>query len=128
MSCTLCTFSSFRFPPSRTHGPADMVQSVSPAWIAEVNSGVVDNYIAGATFVLIVYEYFITFGAEVELFWRKKITGSSVLFFPNRYLVLLYQLFQLRKQRTFSDLSGYDPPGDASGSASLTRTLAAACT
>ncbi|KAI1782494.1 hypothetical protein LXA43DRAFT_905612 [Ganoderma leucocontextum] len=54
---------------------------------------------------LILYEYFITLGAEVELFWREKISRTSTLFFLNRYLVLAYQLFQIRGQWTFSDLS-----------------------
>ena len=43
-----------------------------------------------------MYEYLITVGAEVELFWRRKITGASVLFLANRYLVLFYNLSLLR--------------------------------
>ena len=54
--------------------------------------------------VLILYDYFITLGAEVELFWKKKICRASVLFFLNRYLVLVYQFFNMRGQFTFSDL------------------------
>ncbi|KAI0368193.1 hypothetical protein BV20DRAFT_980856 [Pilatotrama ljubarskyi] len=37
---------------------------------------------------LIFYEYFITFGSEVRLIWRRKITGASVLFFLNRYIMV----------------------------------------
>lgn len=54
--------------------------------------------------VLILYDYFITLGAEVELFWKKKNSRASVLFFLNRYLVLVYQFFNMRGQFTFSDL------------------------
>ncbi|KAI0779677.1 hypothetical protein C8Q74DRAFT_708005 [Fomes fomentarius] len=32
------------------------------------------------------FDYAITFGREVDLFWRKKITFSSIIFFANRYL------------------------------------------
>ena len=32
------------------------------------------------------YEYLITLGDEVELFWGKRFTGASLLFFLNRYL------------------------------------------
>ena len=55
--------------------------------------------------VLILYDYFITLGAEVELFWKKKISRASVLFFLNRYLVLVYQFFNMRGQWKFFDLS-----------------------
>ena len=51
-----------------------------------------------------MYDYFITLGAEVELFWKKKNSRASVLFFLNRYLVLVYQFFNMRGQFTFSDL------------------------
>ena len=37
---------------------------------------------------LLVYEYFITFGAEVNLFWRQKLTAAAAFFFLNRYIVL----------------------------------------
>ncbi|KAI0788066.1 hypothetical protein C8Q74DRAFT_1196326, partial [Fomes fomentarius] len=43
--------------------------------------------------VLLLYEYLITISAEVDLFWRRKWTGASVLFFLNRYVSLLYFLF-----------------------------------
>ncbi|KAI0681955.1 hypothetical protein C8T65DRAFT_549747, partial [Cerioporus squamosus] len=42
--------------------------------------------------VIVMYEYCITIGQEVRLFWGKKITGAAVLFFFNRYLVLLYNI------------------------------------
>ncbi|KAM5541416.1 hypothetical protein V8D89_004970 [Ganoderma adspersum] len=88
-----------------------MAQLASPALIAEVTTGLVDSYVTVATFVLILYDYFMTFGAEVELFWKKKISRASVLFFLNRYLVLVYQFFNMRGQWTFSDLSRYAPSG-----------------
>ena len=43
-----------------------------------------------------MHEYLITVGAEVELFWKRKITGASILFLTNRYLVLFYNLSLLR--------------------------------
>ena len=39
--------------------------------------------------VLLVYEYIITFGQDVQLFWRRKWSGATALFFLNRYLPLL---------------------------------------
>ncbi|KAH7907898.1 hypothetical protein BJ138DRAFT_1069691 [Hygrophoropsis aurantiaca] len=41
-----------------------------------------------ACLVLLVLDYFITFGKEVEFFWRGAWTLSRILFFLNRYLPL----------------------------------------
>ncbi|ETW79820.1 hypothetical protein HETIRDRAFT_103588 [Heterobasidion irregulare TC 32-1] len=43
------------------------------------------------TFVLIVYEYLITFDAEVDLIWKRKFTFVTVLWFFNRYIMLFTQ-------------------------------------
>lgn len=45
--------------------------------------------------VIILYEYIITIGKEVQLFWNRKVTGASVLFFLNRYIVLGLNLYAL---------------------------------
>ncbi|RPD69111.1 hypothetical protein L226DRAFT_575891 [Lentinus tigrinus ALCF2SS1-7] len=49
----------------------------------------VDNCCTFAGTTFLVYEYLITFGQEVKLFWRGKWTGASILFFLNRYLALI---------------------------------------
>ena len=41
---------------------------------------------------LIMYEFTITFNKEVGLFWKRKITLSSVLFLLNRYLPLIVNM------------------------------------
>ena len=38
---------------------------------------------------LILYDYLLTFDAEVKYFWSTNITGASVLFIANRYLNLV---------------------------------------
>ena len=45
--------------------------------------------------VVILYEYLITLGLEVQLFWGREITGASILFFINRYTMLFDALFYL---------------------------------
>ncbi|KAI0824151.1 hypothetical protein BC628DRAFT_1446651 [Trametes gibbosa] len=42
---------------------------------------------------LLAYEYAITFGLEVGLFWRRKITGATVLYLAIRYLALFNYAF-----------------------------------
>ncbi|PIL30268.1 hypothetical protein GSI_07446 [Ganoderma sinense ZZ0214-1] len=70
-------------------------ESDTAAVIAAWNAAAVGNYTEIATMVVVLYEYVITFGVEVELFWEKEITGASIVFFLNRYLVLSYNLVQL---------------------------------
>ena len=38
---------------------------------------------------ILLQEYMITFGQEVQLFWKSKLTGAAALFFLNRYIVLI---------------------------------------
>ena len=45
---------------------------------------------------LIIYEFVITVGDEIELFWKQKRTLAFALFLINRYLVLVYNLTLLR--------------------------------
>ncbi len=42
-----------------------------------------------------MYEYMITFGREVELFWTGRLTGAAILFFFNRYLSLVVDVYGL---------------------------------
>ncbi|KAM5530948.1 hypothetical protein V8D89_015393 [Ganoderma adspersum] len=43
-----------------------------------------------AVVVFLGYEHLITLDAEVALFWQKRLSGASLLFFVNRYLTLTW--------------------------------------
>ena len=45
--------------------------------------------------MLVVYDYFMTLGREVELFWKGKCRGAAILFYINRYLNLLFSIYEL---------------------------------
>lgn len=66
-----------------------------PAFIGEFFSRRVSDYCANAGSDLVIYEYFITLGREVELFWKGEWTGAAVLFFFNRYLSLIVNIYGL---------------------------------
>ena len=52
--------------------------------------------ISFSTLVIVLYEYTLTFPDEVNLFWKQKITGATVLFMANRYLVVgLYASYSI---------------------------------
>ncbi|PIL23038.1 hypothetical protein GSI_14345 [Ganoderma sinense ZZ0214-1] len=65
------------------------------ALIGKVFAVQVSNYCANAGSVLVVYEYVITLGREVELFWKGRWTGAAILFFFNRYLSLIVVIYGL---------------------------------
>ena len=53
--------------------------------------------------MLITYEYIITFGREVELYWRRGITGAAILFYFNRYITLLAIVYGYFESMPVSD-------------------------
>ena len=54
--------------------------------------------------VVVMYEYLITLGQELNLFWRGKITGAQVLFVINRYLNIAVVMWQFASTFvTYSD-------------------------
>ena len=42
-----------------------------------------------------IYDYAITLGAEIDLFWTRKPTGATALFVLNRYLLVLDYIFNI---------------------------------
>ena len=42
---------------------------------------------------MLMYDYIVTFPYEVRLFWRRKATGATLLFFAIRYLTLFIWIF-----------------------------------
>ncbi|KAI0351308.1 hypothetical protein OH77DRAFT_944914 [Trametes cingulata] len=58
-----------------------------------VDSLVTQDRLEIGTIALLAYEYIITFDQEVALFWKRKMTGATVLFLATRYLALLSYLF-----------------------------------
>ncbi|TBU26484.1 hypothetical protein BD311DRAFT_667451 [Dichomitus squalens] len=60
--------------------------------ITLVAESTISNYISLAITSLLAYEWVIGLGKEVNLFWREKVTGATVLFLLNRYAPLVYML------------------------------------
>ncbi|TBU23724.1 hypothetical protein BD311DRAFT_768004 [Dichomitus squalens] len=62
--------------------------SSSAEVISVIESIITGDYCNGALLTFITYEYFITLSLEVDLFWRRRLTGAGILFLLNRYLTL----------------------------------------
>ncbi|RPD74208.1 hypothetical protein L226DRAFT_560872 [Lentinus tigrinus ALCF2SS1-7] len=62
--------------------------------VAILQSFLVANYCAMASTTLILWEYLAHLPQEIDLFWKRKLSGASVLFLSNRYLSLLVQIYQ----------------------------------
>ncbi|KAI0631851.1 hypothetical protein C8Q77DRAFT_1228907 [Trametes polyzona] len=58
---------------------------------------------------LIFSEYLITFDSEVQLIWRRKVTGASVLFFLNRYIMLFQNAITIASYWSIPDLVRLNP-------------------
>ncbi|PIL24637.1 hypothetical protein GSI_12521 [Ganoderma sinense ZZ0214-1] len=88
-----------------------------------------NHCIIGSTFFLI-YDYAITLGREVNLFWTHKYTGASILFFTNRYVTLtwnvmgLAQLAKISEQFYFGLTGVTDPEFGCFASTNLTHDVA----
>ena len=53
--------------------------------------------------VFVFWEYAITFSDEVEMFWKRRFSGASALFFVNRYVVLSVNILNLIGYAILSD-------------------------
>ncbi|KAM5536956.1 hypothetical protein V8D89_009385 [Ganoderma adspersum] len=65
------------------------------AVVAKFSSFIVSDYCSNVATTLYMYECIITIDYEVELFWKRKFTGASSLFFLNRYLRLSFYIAEL---------------------------------
>ncbi|KAI1783015.1 hypothetical protein LXA43DRAFT_1103125 [Ganoderma leucocontextum] len=65
------------------------------AVVAEYASFILSDYCSNAAAALFLYEYLVTIDYEVEIFWKRRFTGASALFFLNRYLRLLFYISEL---------------------------------
>ncbi|RPD53390.1 hypothetical protein L227DRAFT_581409 [Lentinus tigrinus ALCF2SS1-6] len=66
-----------------------------PDIISIVAGLILSNEFGLAATVIFIYDYVLTFGREVDLFWTIKPTGASVLFFLIRYSSLAYEFGSL---------------------------------
>ncbi|KAI0758211.1 hypothetical protein C8Q74DRAFT_1441781 [Fomes fomentarius] len=70
--------------------------------VGEYTTLQLENYAEIAVLCLLAYEYVITFDREMKLFWKRSITGSSILFITNRT-----HYNQMFVSRVFSTLRAY---------------------
>ncbi|KAI0794601.1 hypothetical protein C8Q74DRAFT_1249696 [Fomes fomentarius] len=58
--------------------------------VADYLSLAIENYCVYSASALFIYDYIVTFSDEVRLFWGRRWTGATLLFFLNRYVSLGY--------------------------------------
>ncbi|KAI0708036.1 hypothetical protein C8Q76DRAFT_800315 [Earliella scabrosa] len=68
---------------------------LAAALVAAYPNVIIEKLCYGAMGALAIYEHLITFDSEVRLVWRRKVTGATVLFMLNKYLLLLRFLIVL---------------------------------
>ncbi|KAJ3743584.1 hypothetical protein DFH05DRAFT_1460812 [Lentinula detonsa] len=62
--------------------------------IAEDGNWMVANYVVVAASTLWIAEFIESLPTEINIVWLRKITGTSILFLLNRYMLLLGLIFQ----------------------------------
>ncbi|RDX50370.1 hypothetical protein OH76DRAFT_1402842 [Lentinus brumalis] len=75
------------------------------AIIAVYDTLYLSNRFGLAAFSFLVFEYAITFDQEVHMFWQRRWTGASILFFLTRYIPILAYAVQLMEFISMSDES-----------------------
>lgn len=60
--------------------------------------------------MLITYEHLLTLDTEVKEMWNRKVTPTTVLFFVNRYVLLLTITVTFLEQTKWNDLSNSVSP------------------
>ncbi|EIW55679.1 uncharacterized protein TRAVEDRAFT_50170 [Trametes versicolor FP-101664 SS1] len=68
-------------------------QTVGVVTIQSLNAAV--KYCTTAASALLIWHHLLTFDREVAFFWKRKFSGASGLFFANRYLILVYSIYNL---------------------------------
>ena len=53
---------------------------------------------------LVFYDYVITLDHEINLFWKRKFTGATILFLLNRYLLVLFYIIDIASTEHSSDI------------------------
>ncbi|TBU54970.1 hypothetical protein BD310DRAFT_934764 [Dichomitus squalens] len=83
-----------------------MASSQISQFVAEYSTFVAQNdcFIAGA--VIFLYDAILTTGEEVRCFWGRKLTGAAILFWLNKYLTILYLVWNLGTLLSISDEVG----------------------
>ncbi|KAH9917901.1 uncharacterized protein BXZ73DRAFT_105421 [Epithele typhae] len=86
---------------SADNSTVSLVQEI----VAEVAASTVSNYIALSIMTFLAFEWLITVGDEVNLFWTKKKTVATVLFILNRYTPILYMASSFSGANAWTDSS-----------------------
>ncbi|KAG2147879.1 uncharacterized protein EDB93DRAFT_393397 [Suillus bovinus] len=66
------------------------IVSNSPAWWPVIHASRSFNYCAVAAFVIVTYDWALTFELEVELIWKQRWSPMTVLYLSLRYLGISY--------------------------------------
>ncbi|KAG2086604.1 uncharacterized protein F5147DRAFT_76746 [Suillus discolor] len=69
-----------------------IVLSNSPSGWPIINSGIFYSYCIVAAGLVVLYDWVLTFGQEIELIWRQRWSLMTVLYMVIRYIVILYSI------------------------------------
>ncbi|KAG1798427.1 uncharacterized protein HD556DRAFT_1440134 [Suillus plorans] len=68
------------------------IVSNDPSWWPTITLGILYSYWMVAAGLVVLYDWVLTFGQEIELIWRKRWTLMTVLYIVIRYIGILYSV------------------------------------
>lgn len=71
------------------------IVSNDPSWWPFINSYHIFGYFTVAASVGVIYDWALTFGQEVELFWNRRWSLMTVLYLSIRYVGLGYVILKM---------------------------------
>ncbi|CCM04122.1 uncharacterized protein FIBRA_06283 [Fibroporia radiculosa] len=66
--------------------------TLPPVVVQVLEAGYPLLYVGVAVGALVIYDHVITLALEIQLIWRCKATGATLIFFLNRYLLFIYAM------------------------------------
>ncbi|KAG2113864.1 uncharacterized protein F5147DRAFT_35582 [Suillus discolor] len=66
--------------------------SDDPSWLPTINFFYLSSYFVVAASVMVIYDWVLTLGREVELVWRQRLSLMTILYFSMRYIGIIYAI------------------------------------
>ncbi|KAG2133241.1 uncharacterized protein EDB93DRAFT_1308513 [Suillus bovinus] len=83
--------------PIRSHPSFNSMTLVSndPSWWPVINANLIGSYFIVASCAVVIYDWGLMFGQEVELIWRQRWSTMTVLYLVARYVAIGFALYVL---------------------------------
>ncbi|KAG1871234.1 hypothetical protein DFJ58DRAFT_492860 [Suillus subalutaceus] len=93
--CDCRTSTKFPVAPSLLSSNSMTLVLNDPSWWPFINSHYIFSYFTVAASVGVIYDWALTFGQEIELFWRRRWSLMTILYLSVRYVGIGYAVLKM---------------------------------